>query len=375
MMNQPNESEEILRCSCCGAEVEQDDAVEMEEEFLCSDCAESQTVLCKDCGTRIWESDCVSDATHTLCNYCYEDHFGRCEVCERIVNVNAAYYLEDDEDEEFPHCLHCYQRLDVRYIHEYGYKPEPLFYGEGPRYFGVELEIDDAGKKSGNAEKILSAGNRCAEHIYIKTDSSLTDGLEIVTHPMTLDYHLDKMPWQEVVETALRLGYHSHKADTCGLHIHISRESFGRFREEQEEHISHLLYLVEKFWGELLRFSRRTEYSLKRWAARYGMKEKPIEILDAAKKGYGGRYVCVNLQNRDTIEIRIFRGTLKLNTIYATLQLVNRLCDVAVSLSEAALEGFSWTEFVEHIRGPELIQYLKERRLYLNEPVTAEEDE
>lgn len=64
---------------------------------------------------------------------------------------------------------------------------------------------------------------------------------------------------------------------------------------------------------------------------RYGYKERPMDILDQAKKGYGGgRYFSVNLQNANTIEFRIFRGTLKYNTLIATLQLVDRVCDVAL---------------------------------------------
>ena len=52
------------------------------------------------------------------------------------------------------------------------------------------------------------------------------------------------------------------------------------------------------------------------------------------KKGYhSGRYTCVNLENPATIEFRMFRGTLKYNTLIATLQLVNRICDVALYLS------------------------------------------
>jgi len=34
----------------------------------------------------------------------------------------------------------------------------------------------------------------------------------------------------------------------------------------------------------------------------------------------------------------------------------------------------SWSEFVDTVKEPELIQYLKERRLYVNEEVTTEED-
>ena len=70
----------------------------------------------------------------------------------------------------------------------------------------------------------------------------------------------------------------------------------------------------------------------------------------------------------------MFRGTLKLNTLLATLQLVNRICDVAFTLSDEEMQGLSWSDFVASITEPELIQYLKERRLYINEEITGEEE-
>ncbi len=72
------------------------------------------------------------------------------------------------------------------------------------------------------------------------------------------------------------------------------------------------------------------------------------------------------------MEIRIFRGTLKLNTLLATLQMVNHLCDVAVSLTDEKLQDMGWYDFLSQVTEPELIQYLKERYLYVNEPVIAE---
>ena len=119
-----------------------------------------------------------------------------------------------------------------------------------------------------------------------------------------------------------------------------------------------------------MKFSRRTKHQLERWAARYRYKDKPKEILDHAKSGgNNGRYSCVNLENRNTIEFRMFRGTLKLNTI-----IVNRICDVAFSLSDDEIKDMSWTTFVSGCVEPELIEYLKERRIYVNEPVDSEED-
>ena len=98
------------------------------------------------------------------------------------------------------------------------------------------------------------------------------------------------------------MDYLSHAAGTCGLHVNISRLAFGCTYEQQEAAIARLLYFVEKFWAELLRFSRRTQSQ-----------------MNHAKNSCAGRYTAVNLTNADTVEIRMFRGTLKLNTLKATL--------------------------------------------------------
>ena len=58
----------------------------------------------------------------------------------------------------------------------------------------------------------------------------------------------------------------------------------------------------------------------------------------------------------------------------ATLQLVDKICDMAVTLSDELLKPLSWTSLVSGCAQPELVQYLKERRLYVNEPVAEEEE-
>ena len=70
----------------------------------------------------------------------------------------------------------------------------------------------------------------------------------------------------------------------------------------------------------------------------------------------------------------MFRGTLKLNTFMATLELVNAIIDVAINYTEEDLHKLSWSEFVSNMKEPELIQYLKERNLYINENITTEEE-
>lgn len=308
-----------------------------------------------------------------MCTSCYDRHYTTCDSCERIISFDCAYYLENEYGDEDTYCQSCYEReKSCKYIHDYSYKPDPIFRGNGKRYFGVELEVDEGGKSEENALKVLSVANEDCENIYIKTDGSLEDGFEIVTHPMTLEYHTKNMPWKVIVKKALNLGYRSHNTSTSGLHIHINRSSFGECVDVQERVVARILYFFENNWSELLRFSRRTNEQLNRWAKRYGWKEAPMEILDDAKKRCGGRYSCVNITNYSTIEIRIFRGTLKYNTIIATLQLVDAICDVALFMSDEDIKNLGWSSFVMGLdseKYTELIRYLKERRLYVNEPV------
>ena len=79
--------------------------------------------------------------------------------------------------------------------------------------------------------------------------------------------------------------------------------------------------------------------------------------MDKAKKSYGS-YVAINICNYHTIEFRLFRRTLKYNTLIATLELVNKICELAVLMNDDGISKISWSEFVAGIKEPELIQYL-----------------
>ena len=89
-----------------------------------------------------------------------------------------------------------------------------------------------------------------------------------------------------------------------------------------------------------------------------------------------GRYVAVNLENYSTIEFRLFRGTLCYKTFIATLQLIYEICRFAIQTNDKSMEGLSWSEFVLKIPPDktELIEYLKTKRLYVNEITEESED-
>ena len=364
---------EMRACYVCGALHPVEELTEFDDSYLCESCLHTETIRCQRCGERIWTDDNAGDGITPLCQNCYDRYYTACEDCGRVIHQDDAYYESDDDYEARCYSCHC-RHADRSVIHDYCYKPEPEFKGAGSRYFGVELEVDDAGESNTNAAKILDAANSGEERAYIKHDGSLNEGFEIVTHPMTLDYHLKEMPWAEVLAKAKEMGYLSHQAGTCGLHVHINRTAFGETEAEQEEVIARVLYFFEKHFEELLKFSRRSSSQLKKWACRYGYRNNPKEILDHAK-GNGERYTCVNLTNCHTVEFRMFRGTLKLNTLIATLQLLDRICDVALYFSDEEIKAMSWTTFAAgctHLS--ELTQYLRERRIFVNDPVATEEE-
>jgi len=364
-------------CNHCKQEFCEDELTEFDESMLCDQCIRDETTVCNCCSERIWHGDDRGSNSISLCSYCRDTYYYNCTNCDLLLHSDDVSFENDT-----PYCSECYHDCvegdeDLEYIESYNYKPSPIFHGDGI-FYGLELELDRGGMIDNNAYELMCIGNNNSEHIYIKQDGSLDDGMEIVSHPMSLDYHLHSMPWEQILQRAVRMGYKSHQAGTCGMHCHVGRNALGENFEEQENTISNVLFFIEANWIQMLKFSRRTEEQMNRWASRYGYKDNPKELLEHAKNNTIGRYACVNLSNFATIEFRMFRGTLKLQTFIATLQMVDEICNAAISLSNDEMKNLSWQEFVLGINKDckhELIEYLKLRRLYVNEPITEENEE
>ena len=237
--------EEVRICDYCGRVLAEGEGTPVDDELLCDDCVEEHCVTCDHCGETIWEQNSVSDEDTCLCQDCFDAHYYRCESCGQIVPESLVCWHSD-----LPYCERCFDEFEDE-IEEYSYKPTPIFYGNGKRYFGVELEVDEGGKDNDNAASLKSIANVHEKNIYIKSDGSLADGFEIVSHPMTLEYHTEEMNWKEVLREAVSMGYRSHQTSTCGLHVHVNRNAFGDNQAEQEDVISRILFFVEKHWNEL----------------------------------------------------------------------------------------------------------------------------
>lgn len=258
-----------------------------------------------------------------------------------------------------------------QFIHMYNYVPKEMYMNKlnsenTEAYFGIELEIDKGGENDDNAKKILDfTGDK---RIYIKHDESLTKGMEIVTYPSTYNYHVQEMNYKNLFNVITELGYKSHDTNTCGLHIHISKNFFGKNKTYQDLNISKLLFLFEKYWDKLVIFSRRKKDSLSQYAKRYEMSEEEsmFDVLSKAKSEansyYSGKYHSINLKHQDTIEFRIFRGTLRYETFIASLQLVKRMSEISIEKDLDEIQLITWEDIFKDC-DDELKQYLKDKNL------------
>ena len=345
-------------CADCGRLVQSEDyETDDEGTIVCNDCFRENWAYCDDCGCLVRLSNAHYDDYVTVCDWCFDERWAVCEDCGNLFNI-------ENEGGNINDSYYCGECVDNHHniIHEYDYKPYPEFYGLGRLFLGVELEIDDGGEDDENAEQLECI---TGDEMYYKHDGSLKNGFECVTHPMTLKYHRYQFPWADLCKKAVSLGYNSHDAGTCGLHVHVSRNALGDNEDEQDAAIARILYFFERNWDALLKFSRRTESQLNQWAARYTHKDTVDEYHKGIKNNEDdSRYMCVNLQNSNTIEFRIFRGTLKANTILATLELVERICVICASCNADDMQGLSWEHFLSLIdpdEYQELFTYIKER--------------
>lgn len=303
-----------------------------------------------------------------ICNDCIADEQGFAFFeCEECGNFAFTHQSGDDPSDavyvgDLIFCSECYQMLTAE-IEGYFYSPCPEFQGNGVKYFGIELEVDDGGEDEFNAGEIR---NILGDVVYFKHDGSLEDGFEIVSHPCTIDVHMYEVRWEEALKKLDQMGYTSHDCGTCGLHVHVSRDAFGTSQNEQEVNIGKTIFLFEKFWDNFVEFSRRKRSQVEEWADRYFYDgefytHSPQDLYDRCS--YGDRYHAINLQNDATVEFRIFRGTLRYLSFIACLQLVDVVTSRACAYEWDDIDDVTWSDLVGHSGYDELEYYLRERGL------------
>lgn len=354
-------------CEDCGEWFPTDDAVEVNPDtrdsgYVCEDCACHNYIRCDDCGNFFDRGHIeLSDRFRDICVNCADD-WCYCGGCGEVLRTEDAVY--DDDAGEY-YCADC---APSSRLHDYGYKPDPVFgttdemdgasFYEGDELtFGVELECDGGDSVADALADIDRITDRC----YCKHDGSLSDGYEIVTHPGTLAWHKERFPWARVCEASVNNGFRSHDTSTCGLHVHVGRDQLGDDSCETAAKMSLITYRLKDWF---VRFSRRGGES--RWAKYM----KPGLLLRGDDHEFlleyyallnRDRYIAVNVRNDSTVEVRIFRGTLNPSTVIACLELVNNLATYARDHELEDCLAVTWDELVHYEEHEELTDYCSRR--------------
>lgn len=381
---------DFVKCGICGELMLAEEAENIDELAVCHDCVERSDAIygCVGCGKlHLRDNGYVNAGSGgRLCPECRDSgKYAMCSDCGR-------WFLKEDlarsARDRRTRCADCERLFKQRCIKEYGYKPDPIFkvHDHTDEFsdmrikeflFGVELEVDKGTERTECAMELLEA----SPDIYCKRDGSLYDGIEIVTHPCTLEYHLKDLGWDKLADIALKYGFRSQDAGTCGLHVHVGRRQMGKTAKERKETAAKLVLLADRHWSSLVKFSRRKPEQLDRWAARPDVDYEAVSygemsLIDAAMATKrNGRYQAVNLENTSTVEFRMFNGTLKVPTIYATLELVSSMVQYAKDKTPEECMVSSWKDIVSgNLIGSaeytELAEYLEARELVEGEPPT-----
>ena len=374
---------------------------------ICPRCESGlDTATCSNCGARIFSSQAnTTDDGETYCDRCYEERYVECEECGKMIPRGEEQIIN-----RAVLCSDCVEARECEgFIRSHDYKPQPIFtraeketdsnkliavkeeYAmENTLYMGVELEIGTGGCNNRNAyilANIVNKGEAGYDSIYAKNDGSVHSGFELVTQPCTLEVHKNIFGWNKLCQKATSMGYLSHNDSTCGLHVHINKNFLGKTEMEIEDTISSMILFIENNWEDVVKFSRRSGSCISQWAGRY-KNEAPqriqtyIEQCKEAKtkrgiysvgkeycREHGRRYKAVNVTNRNTVEFRFFRGTLKTNSIIASLQMVDLLVKITKLCSAFSVERASFKtirRLAQKYNYIELLKYMDERSMYTN---------
>lgn len=297
-------------------------------DYVCSECAYWHYTECQRCELLVDDREVRTAADGwALCESCAENYYWTCGLCGELIGNDDSCSTCDDCDDQSAAGL----------IYDYGYKPVPRFYGDGPTYLGLELEINAAdGRLYESAELATSHLGNAG---YLKQDCSINGdtgyGFEIVTHPMSYEWAMNNFAWSMLPE----LEANGCDAEGNGLHVHVSRDGFA-----SPSHVYRWLQFIYRNSQKVTTLARRVS---EQWAAFYASDRQHVK--DYAKGEKGHRYRAVNTQNDATFELRVFASSLDTQQVKAALGLVAASVEYARHLSVADIvqrAGWTWTPFV-----------------------------
>jgi hypothetical protein len=249
-------------------------------------------------------------------------------------------------------CHHC---LDASYkIHNYSTRVEQMLKFKATRvrpntvYLGCELEYETNNRNRAQ----IGVGKLMHGHALMKSDGSIRNGFEIVTCPATLDIHLEIFKkFYDSIPPDLKI------EKNVGMHVHVSRKplsqlTIGKLTEflnrlDNKQFIAHIAGRIDNNYARM-NDERTVTFP---WKHRNG----------------GDRYNALNLNNSNTVEVRLFATPMNYKEFATRLQFVQALVDYCMpAQSNDSLKKQTHYEAFMHWLSsrrrmfPELSYHLKE---------------
>jgi len=302
-------SHNFSTCESCDDTFHNDNGAWWNDSLYCQNCYDNNVYTCNDCGDEYWDG-------------------------------NGHDCSNDDEDNGS--------------IHTYSYRPSPYFFGKGQYHLGFELEVESRGNSRYEGAEI--AQNELGSHAYMKDDGSLSDGFEIVTHPHTLEAYQNEFSW-EFIPKLKREGFRSWNTETCGLHVHVSRTAFGEGvspwgRADRDQIILRKQAHELRFMKLIYDNQRQVERIAGRSNNHYATFQDKGKLVEKVKYGNqsNGRYSAINTENDMTLEVRVFKGSLRKERVLSALEFVAASVEYTRDLKVTSKnQALSWLRFTAYV--------------------------
>ncbi|QGH73532.1 MAG: putative amidoligase enzyme [Podoviridae sp. ctDWo9] len=318
-----------------------------------------------------------------------------CVACHNA--ARNRYGVVDDHDD--CDCENCCEdsswSYDGRPIRAYDYKPDARFTGLDnggfvtsdtptllePRvltsvasksvlaelpYCGMELEmVPSDASLLGRLEAAELLHGAVNEFACLKNDGSISSGFELVTQPHSLEAYKARSEMWRGIEELRSSGWVSweNPRGEAGIHIHINNRSFV-----SRGHAARFINFVYKNKPALVRFAGRdSHYALfnmddfvvrQIWVGcdengrNIYRRGSVMEIIDKTIMS-SERYLAVNARNRETYELRFFRGNMRKRVILSYLEFAFALHEYTKGLNAhdcVAENALKWGKFTAWLR-------------------------
>lgn len=296
--------------------------------YVCEDCL-MDFYQCSECGE--WFDDCMFNFDYDMCGDCVE---------ERAV-IRA--YHDGNPNGIVKHGT----------PGPYSFAPEMLM--------GGELEV--TGLDNDIARKLLDMADGYND-FHFEEDCSV-DGAEMIFQPRTIESWIEYAPTLEAL-----LGYMKERGCEVrtgnGLHVHISREAFGRDKDIAAERIVKLMHAFsDRNYNMMVRLAGRDWDDADKWAKDNG-RQSLEEKKSAVRTRCAGRYYAVNVENHATIEVRLGASTLDADMFLGWFKLVALLVRRTESITEEQCSDI-WQWFTN--ADDAVREFALKRGIIIREPV------